>query len=188
MTSVARKISRRRPCNRSAGYTLVEILVVLAVIIIIGVVAAPSLLSLFGNTKQKAALDIVKARMADARGRAMSDGIPYRLAISADGTRLRVAPDGPSFADPAIAGDGRTVPLVIETTLDSTTAGLDLPPDGMVSSDSSGWSTVATFLPDGTCKEVSQSIKLEQPGYPPIYVHIRGLSGVTKTTTGTISP
>ena len=39
----------------------------------------PSFSALKGNSRQKAAADLVRARLADARAKAMEDGQPYMV-------------------------------------------------------------------------------------------------------------
>lgn len=170
---------------RRFGFTLVELLAVLALLVILGAIAGPSLVGLSGNSKQKAAADKVRGRMADARGRAMSDGTAYRLAIHADGTKIRVAPDGPEFGEAAHApaADGTPPPLVAEDALDAATAGVSHDSSDEAPMGSANWVTVATYLPDGTCREATATVKVNQTGFPPMLVHLRGLTGVTKVET-----
>jgi Tfp pilus assembly protein FimT len=159
--------------------TLIEVLAILAIIVVIGAVAFPSLLTMAGNTKQKAAADLVKSRIADARGRAIGDAKQYRLAMQGDGTRIRLAPDGPDFPN-VTGGEGS---FVTEDTFDKATASLDRNmADDMMSSDGSGWNTIATFLPDGTCRESNVTVLVHEEGFPDIHIYLRGLTGVTKTT------
>ena len=46
--------------------------------------------------------------------------------------------------------------------------------------DGSGWTTVATFLPDGPCREANVLVEVREKNYPPIRVRIRGVTGATK--------
>ena len=87
---------RRRQAR--AGYTILELMVVIVIILILAALVAPSLLGFWGNNRTKAAADIVSARLADARGAAISHGIPYRVAASPDGTQVRVGPDEAAVA------------------------------------------------------------------------------------------
>lgn len=171
---------------RRRGVTLIEVLAILAIVIIFGALAGPSLMVMSGNSKQKGAADLIRSRIADARGRAIADGKPYRLAVQSDGTRIRVAPDGPNFTSPSSdPGDGTPMTFVVEDPLDKATASVDqVAGDDMMSTDSSGWKTIATFMPDGTCREATVTVTVHEDGFSPLLIHLRGLTGVTKTTTG----
>src|SRR2546423_5988455 len=101
-----------RTSTRRRGYSILELLVVMAALIILGAFALPTLFGMRGDTRSKAAADMLKARMNEARSKAMEDGTPYRLAVSGDLRRAPLAPD--TFAAP------RANP----TTRDETTATL----------------------------------------------------------------
>ena len=172
----------RNPTPRS-GFTLIELLAVLAVLLVLAAVTLPSFNGLKGNTHQKAAADLMQARIADARGRAMFFGTAYRLATHKDGTRLRLAPDGPDFASQHADNPPTGASRVSEDNLDRASAGLGADPDADPSSpapagdDGSGWVTVATFLPDGTCREDRAMVEIHETNFPPIRILIRGVSG-----------
>jgi len=175
--------------HRRNAYSLVEVMAVLVLIVIIGAVAVPTLGGFFGNTRQRAAVDTVKARIADARGRALRDGIPYRLAISQDKTKIRVAPDGPDFDSMAAEPTSTPQSKVTEDSLDKVTA--EVPHDSSshpTNTFSASWVTVATFLPDGTCREDHAVVEIREGTHAPIQIQLRGLTGATKTTSGGSGP
>jgi prepilin-type N-terminal cleavage/methylation domain-containing protein len=166
--------------HRRAGLTLIEMMAVLAVILVIGAVTVPTFGSLKGNSDQKAAADAVRGRIADARGMAMEYGQPYRLAISTDGTRIRLAPDVAEFSElPASDTPGGAV-TCLETRLDKATAGLIADDESGGSTGEGDWVTVGTFLPDGTCREVGSMIAVHEGTYPPIRIQLRGVSGSSR--------
>src|SRR5438132_8200215 len=101
--------NRRRP-----GYTLMELLVVLALLLILGGLLAPTFSASSRDTGVKAGADLVRGRMEDARGNAIEDARPYRFAVSADGTRVRVSPDGLDDGTAPPAADGDNPPFVAE--------------------------------------------------------------------------
>jgi len=171
-------VTRLRP--RRAGFTLIESMAVLALLLIIAAVTFPTLRGLKGNSDQKAAADVVRGRIADARGMAMEYGQPYRLAISADGTRIRLAPDTTDFATlPAAEFAGAAV-TCLESRLDKCTAGLAADDDGAAPGSDGEWQTVGTFLPDGTCREVGSIVTVSEVNYPPIRIQLRGVSGSSR--------
>jgi len=168
--------------NRHArrGFTILEILVVLALLLILGAVVIPSISGVYGNTRQKVAADVVRARLADARALAMETGVSYRIAISADNTKIRVAPEGQEFAS-AAAGTG-AMAKAIESTLEKATAEREIDPDEPPSgADADGWHTIVTFLPDGTCKEDMVTVRVLEGQFPPLRIQVRGVTGGSRT-------
>ncbi len=43
-----------------------------------------------------------------------------------------------------------------------------------------GWTTVATFLPDGTCREANVTVEVREQTFAPIRIQIRGVTGGTR--------
>jgi type II secretory pathway pseudopilin PulG len=171
--------------NRS-GISLVEILVTMAVIVAIGGIIAPTIQSLGRNSKSKAAEDTLRGRVADARGAAIEDARPYRLAISPDGLHIRVAPDDQAFVNAAASNDEDDAgPLITESDLPKDVT-IEMQSDDGVENvvDEAGWIRVATFLPDGTCREDSSILTIREPGMPLIRIRIRGLTGTASKLSG----
>lgn len=171
-----------------SGFSLIEMIAVMVVLAIIGAVAIPALNSFYGNNRQKAAADIVRARMADARSRALRDGIPYRMAMSQDGTKVRVAPDGPDFETASPEPSSTPESKVTEDLLDKATAEVQDMGANPMDMSSAAWMTVATFQPDGTCREDNAVVNVREGSYPPIQIQLRGVTGATKTTSGGSGP
>ena len=171
----------RRPTRRP-GLTILELLVVLAAILILGAVLLPTLTAVRGNTRVKAAADTVRSRMAEARMKAIEDGQPYRVAISTDGKRLRVAPDTLDAIGQAAQSDDETGgPFIREDDLpQQVSADIVMDEDSFVAQDTNGWRRVATFQPDGTCKEDTVEVLLQEIGVAPLIVRLRGLTGATR--------
>lgn len=161
------------PRPRRPGFTLLELTLVLAMILILGAFTVPSLGGLKGNADQRGAADAVRARIADARGLAMEHGTPYRLALSADGTRLRVGPDAADFGSGGAAEVATSAARVIETPLEKATAAVE---DAEAASDGA-WVTIGTFLPDGTCREDNVTVAVSEANFPPLRVQLRGVTG-----------
>lgn len=153
---------------------------VLAVILVIGAVTIPTFGSLKGNADQKAAADMVRGRIADARGLAMETGTAYRLAISSDGTRIRLAPDTLDFGTVPASDEATAAATCIETRLDKATAGLVADEDSAGPGGDGDWVTVGTFLPDGTCRETGAVIAIHEANFPPIRIQLRGVSGSSR--------
>lgn len=163
--------------TRRRGYTLMELLVVIAILLVLGAILAPTFRSLSGNTKTKAAADVVRGRLADARAYAVEQGRAYRVSVSPDGNRVRVTPV--TEVDPS---DPMVTPYFSQDDLpDQVSAALASfdPESGMLMTDPDGWVWVATFLPDGTTREDGAAVRVSEPGVQPYMVRVRGMTGVT---------
>jgi prepilin-type N-terminal cleavage/methylation domain-containing protein len=169
------------PRNSRSGYTLLEILIVLAVLVILGAAVVPTMDSYRGNTRQKSAADGIRARLADARSLAMERGTWYRLALSTDKTRIRLAPDGPDFG--SLAAD---VPPAINSPVtedqfeEGVTAELRLDSDDMQPATSGEWITIVTVGPDGTCREDAVTVVVKEKDFKPIELRVSGLTGTAR--------
>jgi prepilin-type N-terminal cleavage/methylation domain-containing protein len=169
-----------RTASSRSGVTLIELLLVLAILVLLAAVTLPSLTGLKGNSEQQAAVDQMRGRIADARGLAMQEAVPYRLALSSDGKKIRVAPDTPEFGSVACSDEATGGAKTIETTLTMCTVELEASVDeGEASPTEDSWVTVATFLPNGTCREVLAVVRVMETGFPPIRIQIRGLTGTS---------
>src|SRR5947209_20230643 len=108
--------SARRAVRRRAGYTLLELSIVAALILVIAGLTLPSITSMFASARLDAAGDMIRARMNDARSMAMEQGKPFRFAyvpgsgkfqIAADDSDLwnSVSDSGPIDADDQVRGE-----------------------------------------------------------------------------------
>lgn len=171
------------------GYTILELLAVLAVIIIIGAVVLPSTSTLWGSSRSDAAADQVRGELAAARSWAIQEGIPVRVALSADGTKLRRGPESEfdqTFVPESTPGARRT-----EVTFEKVTAELTADGDESRAPEADGWRTVAVFLSDGTCRvergtnpSVSVSLREEGRTVAGLRVTVRPLTGETRVVRG----
>jgi prepilin-type N-terminal cleavage/methylation domain-containing protein len=170
--------------QRRRGYTLMELLAVVAILTALGGVLIPTLSGLGGDTKVKAGADAVQARLSEARAAAIEQGRAYRVAVSEDGTRVRVAPDELDFAGSVPLGeDGATGPVIVEDTLPAPVTAVPVLDEGALSVvDEAGWVRVVTFLPDGTCREATAAVEVCEPGTHSMLIRVRGLTGAATVT------
>jgi prepilin-type N-terminal cleavage/methylation domain-containing protein len=83
--------------SRRPGFTLLETLIVLAIMVILAGLTYPSIKGSFGYYKLHGAVDSVRAAWAHARSQAILESRPYRFAVEPNGSHYRVAPDQPDF-------------------------------------------------------------------------------------------
>jgi prepilin-type N-terminal cleavage/methylation domain-containing protein len=187
------------------GYTLFEMMIVLALMLIVAGLSIPSIQSMYSDSQLQAGVDQVRSAWAGMRSHAISEGQPYRFSVAVNGTDFRAAPDRPEYwggGDPPAPADANNPPLVIQGalpkgirfTIDASDHGSADPSTASTSapSTSSGaWSTEAVFLPDGTAQQdVEITLRLPDSGATPIAIQLRALTGgvtthrLTATTAG----
>src|SRR5262245_2862702 len=151
----------------------------MAILIILGSLILPSMVGIKGNTGIKAGVDTVRARMFDARGKAMDDGVPYRLSVSDDGKTLQVAPDDPNSVDPTTNHGSTTTEKLPDGVIVKVMA-----QDGVEATvDQTGWVRVATFTAEGTCRKDLIDVQVSEPAAKaaPVTIRIRGVTGAIRT-------
>jgi hypothetical protein len=79
------------------GYTLLELVLACALLIVIVALSAPSIDSMYSYYKVQASTDAVRAAWAKARIHAMEEGRPYRFSVVPGKGNYRVAPDSSEF-------------------------------------------------------------------------------------------
>jgi prepilin-type N-terminal cleavage/methylation domain-containing protein len=168
-------MTRRR--TRRPGFTLIEILLVMAMLLVLSALAYPTLSAMYGDVRVKAAADDVRAAWADARSHAIEDGRAYRFAVQPGTGKYRVAPDADGFWDGsggADAGDGEAPAFTNEGSLPNGIqfdVGGDLPSTGE-------WTTVVVFNPDGGCNaDTEVTLKEDDEDGTPIVVRVRAMTG-----------
>jgi len=185
------------------GYTLFEMIVVVALICLLAGLATPPILAMYDDYRLQAAVDEVAGRWSAIRARAITEGRPYRFSIQSGSGDFRVGPDASEFwsggDSPAATGAGNQAPLVAQDSLpkgiqfvlgdagDPSSAGAPAASDAGASdagapsdSGSDGWTTVAVFLPDGTAQQ-DANISLQTKESGPVVIHLRGLTGEVST-------
>ena len=173
------------------GYTLLELMAVMAALIVLGVMILPTLSGIRGSTNLKAGADIIRSLLAQARAKAIEDGKNYKLTFSSDGRTIRIEPDVNAITGQAVQLDADDRPIVREEQLPKgvTVAIIDILENNTPIADPTGQQRVATLLPDGTCREDSVFVQLTEANLKPLTLRIRGLTGnitvVDNPTTGT---
>jgi Tfp pilus assembly protein FimT len=166
------------------GFTLFEVLLVMAIIIIMMSVAIPTIQSWYGDSRVKGAADDIRGAWAEARAHAIDEGVNYRFAVNYDTGRFKVGPDDSDHwenSDDSQDADSTTGtgPLTLRKTI-AKGIKFTRPPDFNTAPDANGWTTLINFLPDGTCKEDSTTV-INADGFPTITLRMRGLTGTATT-------
>lgn len=152
-----------RTCR--AGFTLLELLLVVAVLVAATALLYPSLQSSYGSYKVTAGADAVKAGWTNARAMAIENSRPFRFSVVLNKGNYRIAPDDPAFwtggnvPDHGTPGNPtvieKALPRGIKFTQGSSTQGSRDDDDTVLDSGSLGsaqWTTLVVFLPDGTAR------------------------------------
>lgn len=164
------------------AYTLMEIVLVIAILIVIAALSVPILTSMFDNSRIHAARDAVRTQLTKARNRAIEERQPYRFAVKLNTGAFRIAPDtaqywGDSPDAPHEVDNAERPPLDFEGTLPDEV--YFAAPDGS-QSPSTTWHTVAVFLADGTAQQ-DVEIGLGMRGAPPVVVRLQASTGAITT-------
>jgi prepilin-type N-terminal cleavage/methylation domain-containing protein len=172
------------------GYTLFEVLLVMAILVILAAITYPTLDSMYAGYKVQAAADEVRGAWASARARAVDEGRAYRFAVVPGKGNFRVAPDTADYwqgSEPHSAQNSGNAPLILDDHLpkgisfvmlegaQSGSPAADTIVAGHV--DPASWSTVVTFLPDGTVRD-NAGIVIRMPGARALVLRLRALTGV----------
>src|SRR5947208_8568084 len=101
---------------RRSGFTLLELLLVLAIVAMVVAMAYPSLDAFLTEARLKAGADHLRARFAEARSHAILDNQPYVFSVKPGESGYRLAPDNYGGAngmngDPAADGQGASFVL-----------------------------------------------------------------------------
>jgi prepilin-type N-terminal cleavage/methylation domain-containing protein len=181
--------------QRRRGYTLIEVVLVMALMVILAAIGYPSIESMYTSVKVDGAADSVRAAWAEAQAHAVKEGRPYRFAVVPGKGNYRVAPDSSDYWNggvPKEPEDGQDPPIVLTGSLPkgiAFTEGSGPPPadedtalpDNAVSS--SEWVSTAVFLSDGTAQD-DVDIHLQLEGARPMVIHLRSMTGVVTVERG----
>jgi type II secretion system protein H len=159
------------------GFTLFELVVVLAIVALLAIIVIPSLGGFRGDTRLRAASDQIRGELATAVSRAKEEGRPYRVSLSDDYTRIRRAPDDLNFETVTAMNAPSGESPAVDYKFDYVTAQLVTDPTTNLPLPNAynGWFTVATVQPDGTCREFGALIAIKEKDQT-LYLRMRGLT------------
>jgi Tfp pilus assembly protein FimT len=185
--------SSRRRAGGGAAFTLFELMLVLAIMVVAAAISFPSLKSMVASYRVTAAGDSIRAAWAQGRAHAMNESRAYRFSIVVGAGDFRLAPDSSEYW----SGKGSASPtpgaaLILQDALrpgvrfsDPKQPGAanfadDSPSAVAPGSDSSDWSTVAVFLPDGTARDDCE-LTFSTKGARALSVKLRAMTGAVTT-------
>lgn len=156
-----------------------ELLVVMAIIVIIAGISVPVIRSMLTDTRQTAAADMVRARLADARAHAMDEGRPWKLGFIPGTGVFQLAPEDSTDwegqqQDPIARPDLFRDELPPEIIFASSAQAIQ--GQSGASSGGGAWETIAIFMPAGNAREDS-AVYFGKGGFWPMRAEIRGLTG-----------
>ncbi|MBX9681208.1 MAG: prepilin-type N-terminal cleavage/methylation domain-containing protein [Gemmataceae bacterium] len=154
---------------KRAGYTLMELVLVMSLLVIAATLSMPVVESMLRPGRVAAAKDQVRSICADLRGKAMLEGRPYRFSVM-DGTgKFRLEPDDA----PEEKGFEQEEELPEQVLFASDAASLQNKDSAAAGS---GWRTIAVFQPDGSALD-DGTIIFGLQGEPPTQLRLRALTG-----------
>jgi prepilin-type N-terminal cleavage/methylation domain-containing protein len=156
---------------RRAGFTLFELMLVMMLILIAAALSIPAIDAMMADGRVKAARDMVRARWADIRGRAMKEGRPYKFLVISNTGKFKIEPE-----DPNAPSDTDEDPLVLEGELPETVL-FHLDAGGAAPTAGSDYQALAVYLADGTARDDVQIMfgTADVPGK--IGLQLRALTG-----------
>jgi prepilin-type N-terminal cleavage/methylation domain-containing protein len=174
------------------GLTLIEIILVLAILVVIGAIAIPTLQGSFTRASLHSSGDLLRGAFAKARLSAMQSGDTHAFRYELYGSRFQIAPLGAM----ALPENNQLVPVAEEDApedkvlvsltdnrlpngivfaggnVSSSNQIMALQPD----SGEGPWSPPILFRPDGTTSDASLLLSTDKQVM--IRVTLRGLTGV----------
>jgi prepilin-type N-terminal cleavage/methylation domain-containing protein len=175
--------------SRRAGFTLFEIVLAMAVIVVIVSITYPSLEAMLRQSRITAGADAFRAGLMNARAQAVEEGTAYRVGIIPGTGNFRVAPDGDAYWKPGAMpqqDDGRQAYIYEEhmpngVVFSDTGSPITVQKDGETFNEPekvspADYKSVAVYLPDGTARQDYQALLCGRGGTP-LWVILRSLTG-----------
>jgi prepilin-type N-terminal cleavage/methylation domain-containing protein len=180
------------PRARRAGYTLFEVVIVVAIIATVAAIVLPSMSALFADSRVDASADMILARMADARSMAMEQSKPVRFGFMPGSGKFQIAPDDSDVWNTSSSSDGPidkedqlTGQLLKDVVFSTDPSSIS----GSGSSSSGNWQVGGIFMPNGTARGGLNpdgttiddvSFYFGMSGQAPRGVRVRGVIGTVR--------
>ena len=187
--------SARKPARfKRSGLTLIEILLVMAILVVVTAIMVPAIQRTFSVQALQKGADRVRVAMGQARVRAIRNGEEYAVFFNPDGSWFDVGPFS-QFREQAAKAQRRE--NLADQRLQSDFEDDLLPrgirfASGAVSSDSRSLETISEngasaqggtqsilFYPDGTSQDARVLLRNEKGNF--CEIQLRGLTGIART-------
>ncbi len=166
--------------GKRSAYTLFELVLVLALLLVGASLTFPLTQTLFADTRLTAAGDMVRGNLVEARNRAVEEGRAYLFAWSPQEAAFLVGPlDLASRQDPPFA-DGDNADQVVRGELPKDVVFGDMLTATPSSVPGSQWQRIV-FRPDGGTGEGDVEISFGKPGGAGAALRLRNLTGAIST-------
>ncbi len=174
------------------GFTLMELLLVIAILFVVGTLAMPAAIQTFARQTLDKGADKLRVAMGQARVRAIRDGDIYAVFILEGGAWYRVAPFSQAQAISNFAAQRQQVAtnrLQSELEDDLLPRGISFAGNVVAVDDRAAEALSAggtdntvrpiLFYPDGTSQDARIILQNEKGGF--IEVQLRGLTGLSSS-------
>ena len=187
-------LSTRQKHRRAArGLTLIEIILVLAILAVMAAFSWPLLTRSFEAQRLRASADLVRARLIRARVEAIDSGGTCQFRYTIDGRRFTISRQGctnepTATADGVMTGDtkprrssdrlsGQLPEGITFAAAQAATAAAAPPDDGSpLEAGETSWSEPIFFQPDGTTS--TATVRLRNANGRCLELTLRGMTGV----------
>jgi len=160
-----------------SGFTLLEMVLVLLLIVAAASFAVPMLDSMMHPNQVAAAIDAVRTQFELTRARAMEEGRPYRFSIMDGGDSFQVEPDDADVnSDKGFEIKGKLPEPCLFVSSGTGIIDASATPQG------GSLKTIAVFLPDGTARDDAE-LSFGRPGLARATVRLRAITGAVNLLT-----
>jgi prepilin-type N-terminal cleavage/methylation domain-containing protein len=181
------------------AYTLMEVVLVCAIIAIVACIAFPTVMSMYSTYRLQAASDAVRSAWVRARSHATDEGRRYRFSVVPGKGNFRIAPDSPEFwsgSNPEQDPDNPAyiledaLPSGIRFSLEKNGQAVSGEDDGESSFDigevdPGKWVGTAYFEADGSAQE-DVEITFTHEGSRPMILSLRAMTGIASVKYGPV--
>jgi prepilin-type N-terminal cleavage/methylation domain-containing protein len=165
---------------RRRGFTLLELLLVLAIVVMAAAISVPVVTAMLADAHITAGADMVRARIADTRARALDSGVPWKIAYLPGTGVLQYAAedDADHWSDTSQEPDETPDFVRSELHKDVILAANrdDIAGSAGGGQASGGWQTLAVFTADGGARDDGM-VYVGKAGMMPLRLRVRGLTG-----------
>jgi len=156
-----------------------EMLVVLALFVAVAALTVPSVQGLLSESRIAAASDTVRGAVAEARARAMEQGVPWRVGFIPNTNVYQLAPEDAQDWNSPDQSTSMTATLVRDQLPKDIIFALndgDISGPSGASSPGSKWETIAVYLGDGSARDDTTTY-FGKSGIVPMRIRLRALTG-----------